>query len=125
MLNKDIFDRALDVFRETYEELGKLPKPDTYKVGGTYYGGTQIFRSVGNHLDLIEDKPYSSYDSYCGFSTDYSHMWGIRIGGAYGLDSYDGLRKFLKDNGQQLTGAGYAIIDDYGSNFSVYGIAIR
>ena len=121
----NVFDKALAVFQETYEELKRLPKPNTYKVGGTYYGGTQLFNSVGNHLDLIEDKPYSSYDSYCHYSTNYSHMWGIRIGGAYKLDSYKYLRDFIKDNRQQLKDAGYAIIDDYGSNFSVYGIAIR
>lgn len=121
----DVINKALSVFQETYEELQKLPKPNNYKVGGTYYGGTQLFSSVGNHLDLIEDKPYSSYDSYCHYSTNYSHMWGIRIGGAYELDSYKDLRSFLKDSRQQLTDAGYTIIDDYGSNFSVYGIALR
>jgi hypothetical protein len=120
-----VFDKALAVFQETYESLMKLPKPEPYRIGGTYYGGTQLFSSVGNHLDMIEDKPYSSYDSYCKFSTNYSHMWGIKIGGAYKLDSYNYLRKFMNDNRQQLTDAGYAIIDDYGSNFSIYGIAIR
>lgn len=115
----------MGIIYETYENMSRLPKPKPYKVGGTYYGGTQLFSSRGCHLDLLENDNYQSYDSYCGTRTDYIHLWGLRICGAYDTDCSLKLTKFLKDNREQLIKEGFSVIDDYGTNFSVYGVAVR
>jgi hypothetical protein len=111
----DISERFWEIVLRTYDKLEAKPRPKPYKIGGTYYGSTQLFSSVGNHLDLIDNEPYAQCSS----------MWGIRIGGAYELDDYEELRDFLKENRKELLKEGYCIIDDYGTNFSVYGIGIR
>ena len=118
----DIFERFWEVVNKTYDELKAKPRPKPYKIGGTYYGSTQLFSSVGNDLELIDDRPYISYGY--GGSTQYSSIWGIRIGGAYKLDDYKELREFMKENKEQLFKDFY-IINDYGTNYSVYGIGIR
>ena len=46
------------VIDDFYKEMLKIEKPKNYKVGGTYYGGTQLFSSVGNHLDKLDDEDY-------------------------------------------------------------------
>ena len=119
----DISEKFWEIVLNTYDELKAKPKPKPYKIGGTYYGSTQLFSSVGDHLDLIDDESYISYGY--GGSTKYSSIWGIRIGGVYELDDYKELRDFLKENRKELLKEGYCIIDDYGTNFSVYGIGIR
>ena len=123
MGDQNIFDRVIEKVNETYEELKKLPTPKPERIGGTYYGSTQLFSRVGNHLDLIQGQPYISYGY--GGSTDYSQMWGIRIGGAYKEEKHKELMAFIWKNKQALFDEGYAIIDDYGTNFSTYGIAKR
>lgn len=124
-MEKNIFYKSVDAIKGIYEELKRLPKPESYRLGGTFYGSKELFSSVGNHLELLEDTPYSSYDSYCHYSTDYPHMWGLKIGGAYSSSAHSVLKKFLDDNRDELFKAGFTIIDDYGTNFSTYGIAVR
>ena len=108
---------------ETYIAISNLPQPKAYKLGGTYYGSTQLFKSVGNMLDPINGESYTSY-GYCG-STNYGELWGIRIGGAYDTSLTKELRDFLYEEKEKIFAAGWAIINDYGTNFSVIGIAQR
>ena len=112
----------------TYEKLETLPRPASYKIGGEYFGGTQLFKSVGNMLDLIKGESYIQYDG-CGTSTQYQELFGIRIGGAY-KDSesrklIDALTKKLVNSRTELMSEGFVVVDDYGTNFSVIGIARR
>ena len=74
-------------------------------------------------MDLIEDEPYTSYDYYG--STNYNHLFGIRIGGAYKEKITKDLMDYIKEHKQEVFDAGWCIIDDYGTNFSVCGIAKR
>ena len=108
---------------DTYIELSNFPQPKAYKLGGTYYGSTQLFSSVGNMLDPINGEPYISYGY--GGSTHYKELWGIRIGGAYKTELTKELRQYLQEVRQTIFDAGWAIIDNYGTNFSVIGIARR
>lgn len=109
---------------EAYEKLNELPKPDAYKIGGTYYGSTQLYKSVGNMLDLIEDEPYTQH-SY-GYNLRYKHLWGIRIGGAYKGEDVDIILRSLKDalreNVPELGKIGCGMVNDYGTNYSVIGV---
>ncbi len=117
----DILERFLSVRDRAYERLKGLPKPKSRTIGGTFYGSTEMISKVGNQLDLINGEQHVSYGAYS--STQYTCLWGIRIGGTYGLSEYEELRSFLKKNRAEILSEGYAIIDDYGTNFSVYGIA--
>ena len=119
----DIIIEVKNKIREIYEELKKLPKPERTQIGGTYYGSTQLFSSVGNHLALIDDETYTKY---CyGGSVHYNHLWGIRIGGAYKEDLHKELMNFIRENAEEIHKKGYSIIEDYGTNYCTYGIALR
>lgn len=118
-----IVEKTKDIIAEVYMNLKSLPKPQAYRMGGTYYGGTQLFSSVGNHLDLLQGEPYTSYGYGCNIN--YSEIYGIRLGGAYKTDEVGRLVDFLRENAKQITDAGWTGIEDYGTNFSTYGIARR
>ena len=121
----EVYEMILNELVDTYEKLRLLPKPTSYRVGGEYYGSTQLFRTVGNMLDIIEGDSYIQY-SY-GTSTQYRHLFGIKIGGAYkdieSRELIENLRQKLIANRSEITGMGYTIVDDYGTNFNVIGIA--
>ena len=121
----DVFKEFLEVRARTFEKLNSLPRPLSHKVGGTYYGGTQLFTSVGNHLDLIDGEPYEQRDSYTGIRFQYKKVWALRIGGAFDLDDYAEYRKFIREHRDALNNEGYGVVDNYGSNFGVYGVGIR
>lgn len=112
-----------DMIKIIYEQMNKLPKPERTQIGGTYYGGTQLFSSVGNHLDLLDGEPYTSYGYGCNIN--YDAIYGIRIGGAYKTSLVDDLKDYLNEHKEEINSAGYTIIADYGTNFSTYGIARR
>lgn len=121
-----VYEQWMELVDKTYEKIKELPKPEKSKIGGTYYGSTQLFSSVGNHLDLIEDSLYDQR-SYGGGTTRYN-LYGIRIGGAYNPHTsgiLDELKAFLKENREKIFKEGLAIIDDYGTNFSVIGLGYR
>ena len=126
-MEQDIILLVSEKIFDAYEKLKQLPKPESYRIGGTYYGSTQLYSSVGNMLDLIEGGSYTSY-SYSS-RTNYSELYGVRIGGAYSGDSVreikNELRDFIKEHRQEIFDAGWAIIDDFGTNFSVIGVAWR
>lgn len=112
----------------SYKQLCSLPKPDTYRVGGTYYGSTQLYSSRGNMVEILKNCDYMSYGYGC--NTYYSTIYALKVGGAYtNNDEYWIIRKklkqFIDEHRQEIFAAGWAIIDDYGTNFSVYGIARR
>lgn len=119
----DIIDDIIMEINKAFGLLQEIPKPNDYKIGGTYYGSTQLFSSVGNHLELIEDEPYTSYNHYG--STNYNHLFGIRIGGAYKEKITEKLMDYIKEHKQEVFDAGWCIVNDYGTKFSVYGIAKR
>jgi hypothetical protein len=120
-----VFEVFLKVRAETFDKLNSLPRPTSRKIGGTYYGGTQLFSSVGNHLDVIDEEPYQKRDSYTGIYTRYEKIWALRIGGAFDLDDYREYRNFIKEHKDMLAEEGYSIVDEYGTNFGVYGVGIR
>lgn len=68
------------VIDKHYQELLKIEKPKPGKIGGTYYGSTELISSVGNHLEIFEGN-HNSY--FCGMVTRYKDVYGIRIGSAY------------------------------------------
>jgi hypothetical protein len=119
---KDILIQSIiEEIYNVYNELKELPKPSTKRIGGTYYGSTQLFSSVGNHLDLIEDEDYTSY-GYGGSTTRY-HCYYIRYGGAYGYpDCIKNLKNYIREHAAELRERKYTMIDDYGTNFSTIGI---
>lgn len=113
------------ILKEFYEELSKLEKPKTTKIGGTYYGRTQLFSHVGNMLDFEDGVTHISYDY--GSSTIYQNACIIRIGGAYRRE-YDVSTKEIVEKLKKVIGGKYylpekklGIIDTYGTNFSVVG----
>lgn len=112
---------VINLICNTYEELKKLPRPEAYKMGGTFYGSTELFTSVGNMLELIEGEPYISHEY--GGDVKFPELWGIRIGGAYKEDISKKLKEFLKEHEQEFRDEGYSYINKYGTNFSVIGIA--
>ena len=73
--------RAMEeILEKHYLELKELPKPESYRFGGTYYGSTEILTSVGNHLDFVKGCHHTSYDY--GGHTHYKDACILRIGGA-------------------------------------------
>ena len=114
--------RLIEILEKHYNELSKLEKPKATQIGGTYYGSTQLFSSVGNHLDFVKDGSHISY-GYGGCNINYKNACYLRIGGAYKID-----RKTIIDELKKITnGKDYisdtklGIIDDYGTNFSTIG----
>lgn len=116
-----------DCIKYTYENLKMLPKPDESKFVSQYYGSTPLYSVQGNMLDLLWDEPYTvTYPSdWGGGRSHYRHAWAIRVGGAYKQDATKYLMEFIEAHKQEIFDAGYAIIDQYGTNFCVYGIARR
>ena len=106
-----------------YDTLAKLPKPESYNVGGTYYGGKEFISRVGNDLRIITGD-YTEY-GYAGLRTNYYDVYACKIGGAYGYrkeekELVEKLKNLLTDSGSD-----YAVIYDVGTNFSVIGIGAR
>ena len=120
-----IINNLNNVIHEIYDELLQLPKPQQYRIGGTYYGSTELHQSVGNHLNLLEDSKYTIVE-YGGFRKHYNHVFGIRIGGAYKISFNDLLNRLLSvtDNKYCLED-NLEIFYEYGTNFSVMGYGIR
>lgn len=119
---EEMINNLVSEIHNFYDEAAKLPKPKEYKVGGTYYGSTELFKSVGNHLDLLEDIKYS-VSEYGGFVKHYENVYAVRIGGAYNLSTAplsDKLSAIIKNNEHNLE-----LISEYGSNFSVIGFGRR
>lgn len=114
-------EKLKEILLKYYNEYSNLPKPESDKVGGTYYGGTQLFQSIGNMLELLEDVNHTVYGYGC--LTSYHHCYLLKIGGAYKIsrDSiYEELRKALGDRGY-CPELDLSLINDYGPNFLVIG----
>lgn len=112
-----------------YERLMERDKPESYLIGGTYYGSTELRSSVGNHLEFISGQPYTSY--YYGGRTYYEEVVAVQVGGAYGVSAeLHQLERELKpliDEIRDLeeTQGNTCLIADYGTNFSVVGMGRR
>lgn len=114
-------EAMLVVLYKTYDELSKLPKPHRYEIGGTYYGATQLFSSVGNHLEMVENCNHTSYESY-GINTNYKDAFIIRIGGAYKFSTAQMVTELVGIlGGRYDKNSNIGIITDYGTNYSVIG----
>jgi len=103
------------------EELSKLPKPDVYKYGGTFYGSAELFTHVGNHLEIQDGISYTVHD-YCG-ATRYNDAVLLKVGSAYRNTSLGAVEQQLVEimgnhyDNESRTGIFYK----YGTNFSVVG----
>lgn len=120
----ELLEQMHGVLEKHYVKLKELPKPEATRIGGTYYGSTQLFSSVGNHLDLKSGVGHRSYD-YCGY-TDYHNTTILRIGGAYKVsikEIVDELAAVL--GGRYNRECGLYIIDDYGTNYSTVGFGFH
>ncbi len=124
---KDIIGAVKRRLNSSYEELCKLPKAEAYNMGGRYYGATQMYARVGNMINLVKNQPYTSYGYGCNIN--YKTSYYLRIGGACSSEQHRAIimkfKKFIDEHKQEIFDAGWAIIDDYGTNFSCYGIARR
>ena len=124
---KDIIGAVKRRLNNSYEALCKLPRVDAYTMGGTYYGSTQLYSRAGNMIDLVKNQPYTSYGYGC--NTNYRTSFYLRVGGACNSEQHKAIikkfRQFIDEHRQEIFAAGWAIIDDYGTNFSCYGIARR
>lgn len=119
-----MLEKLQTVLRSFFDEVSKLDKPQQERIGGTYYGGTQLFSHVGNMLEYIEDGHYTKY-SYGNIRTNYEHVYAVKIGGAYKV-STTALVKELSAilGGYYNRDMGIGIIDDFGTNFSFVGFGI-
>lgn len=114
-------EKLRKIIRKYYAEYAKIPKPKETKIGGTYYGSTELFSTVGNRLELVEDGSHTSY-GYAGYNTNYRKCFIIRIGGAYKLSTRDLYNELIAiTGGAYVKETGLGIINDYGTNFSVIG----
>ena len=115
-------ERLLEVLKKYYDELKEIPKPNASKIGGTYYGSTQLFSSVGNHLDFVENGNHTSY-GYGGCNTNYQNAFYLRIGGAYKFSTSKIVNELIEilDGKRYINETKLGIIDDYGTNYSVVG----
>jgi hypothetical protein len=108
--------------KKTYDELKSLPKPESRRAGGQYYGRTQLYRSVGNMLDYIENGTHTHYGY--GGNTNYVEVTAIKVGGAYSSEEarklINSLLEYLRENIN--TCEGFRVIYSAGTNFSVIGI---
>lgn len=121
--NPYFIDQIIETIKDTYESLKNEPVPESYSQLDSYYGSRPLYTTKGNMLELIEDGPVEVY-SY-GTTFNYKHAWVIKIGGAYNSDATKYLRDYIKAQREQIFNAGYAIIDSYGTNYCLYGIAKR
>ena len=109
-------NQAKAIIDNYFQDFSKLPKPEKSQIGGTYYGSTQLFSSVGNHLEIMK----GNHISYCyGTNIYYKDVYALKIGGAYKV-SFSNMVKELKSILGEETD--WKLIDDYGTNFSVVGI---
>lgn len=98
-----------------FQNLSKIEKPQASKIGGTYYGSTELISSVGNHLEIFEGN-HNSY--FCGMVTRYKDVYGIRIGGAYKFYPSDIVNELKAILGEDTE---YKIFCDIGTNYSSIG----
>ena len=123
-----IFDIALHFIYKAYDDVKKIPKPDEYKVGGTYYGGTELHSVYSNELKLI-DGGHCEIASVSGGVRYYEHGWAIKIGGAYDFhDVYPAVKKlksFLEEYAEELHEDGFDVLDAEFPGYYMYGIAER
>lgn len=102
-----------------YNKLKGLNKPNVKTTGGEYYGSTELIRTHGNSLELLDEE-----NSYC-----------VQVGGAYKYSDYnaevtalyDAFPKVAWDIYGDITVEGIRchLVHKYGSNFSIYGIEFR
>lgn len=117
-----VFDYFDELLHKTYDKAKNLPKPDTYKVGGTYYGGTELHDVYDNDLKLIENG-YCQVPTPTGSLWPYEHAWVLKIGGAYPVSEITNeLRNFLNYNKLKFKQAGFTVITTYGSGYCLFGI---
>ena len=111
------------IINKYYDELAKLPKPSRGKIGGTYYGATQLFSSVGNHLEIEENCCHVSYGYGC--NTYYKDSYILRIGGAYHFSTSEIAKELIDVLGSRYDAdSRIGIINDYGTNYSVVGFGV-
>lgn len=103
------------VIDKYYQNLAKIEKPKTSKIGGIYYGSTELISSVGNHLDIVTGN-HNSY--FCGMTTRYKDVYGIRIGGAYKFSPSEIVNELKSILGENTD---YKIFCDIGTNYSTIG----
>ena len=118
-------EKLKEILLKYYNEYSKIPKPKSGKVGGTYYGSTELFQSIGNHLEFLEDVEHTVYDY--GGSTNYKHCYLLKIGGAYKIsrkEIYEELRETLGGKGY-VPELNLCLIDKYGTNYSVIGFGYK
>lgn len=111
--------KAKALIDQFFDELKKMPKPESERIGGTYYGSTQIYSSVGNMLDRV-DGSYQRYDSYSGMRADYKNVYAIRVGGAYKVG--ESIKQLTAEIRSAVLNTPYVLLYDWGTNFSVVGI---
>lgn len=114
-------EKLKDILRKYYDEYMKLPKPQAYKAGGTYYGSTELFSAIGNRLEMIENCKHTSY-GYAGCNTYYKNCCVLLIGGAYKISTKELYEELVAiAGGVYVKDTNLGIINDYGTNFSVIG----
>ena len=114
----------IEILYKYYDKLSNLPKPEQTKIGGTYYGSTELFSSVGNQLEIDEDCCYTQY-GYAGIKTNYTNAYIIRIGGAYNFSTTEIVKELVDVlGGRYDSDSRVGIIDVYGTNFSTVGFGV-
>lgn len=117
-------EKAKVILREYYKKIKQLPKPESYQIGGTFYGATEIFSTVGNCLEMVENGMHISYGYACS-RTIYKNACFLKIGSAYKYP----LREIEKDL-EKVLGTRYnyetkiGLICDRGTNYSVIGFGV-
>ena len=124
---KEVINEVKRLVEESRENLAALPKREAYGIGGTYYGSAEIVSSVGNVLEVLKDRPYVCHGY--GSSSRYDDVFALKVGGTYrdarSMGVVKKLRDFIDANRWEIFSAGWVIVNDVGTNFSVYGIAKR
>lgn len=112
MEKRELLKAVIDKY---YQNLSKIEKPKSSKIGGTYYGSTELISSVGNHLEIVE----GNHISYCyGSNIYYKDVYGIKIGGAYKFSP-----SLITNELKEILGTDtdWKIICDCGTNYSTIG----
>lgn len=112
MEKRELLKAVIDKY---FQDLSMVEKPQSRKIGGTYYGSVELISSVGNHLEIITGS-HSSY--FCGMTTRYKDVYGIRIGGAYKFYPSDIVNELKAILGEDTE---YKIFCDIGTNYSSIG----
>lgn len=109
-------EKLKKVVDKYFQDLSKMEKPNTSKIGGTYYGSTELISSVGNHLEIVEGR----HITYCyGSNIQYKDVYAIRIGGAYKFSPSVITEELKAILGTDITD--WRIISDIGTNYSTIG----